>query len=83
MRGSGIQACKAAKIDTAPTLDEALAGPKVRHYYRDMAAWPTPQDTPLATLDPASNPEVDLVIAGAGPSGLAVGARVAEAGAFI
>ena len=65
-------------VDTASTLEEALAGPKVRHYIRPQAPWPT--DVPIQALDASGSPEVDLVIAGAGPSGLAVGARVAEAG---
>ncbi|GBF96585.1 lycopene beta cyclase, partial [Raphidocelis subcapitata] len=67
-----------AASDTAETLEEALAGPRVRHYIRPQAPWPT--DVPIVAVNPASSPEVDLVIAGAGPSGLVVGARVAEAG---
>lgn len=67
----------AAAVDTAPTIEEALKGPKVRHYIRPQAPWP--RDVPIQQLDLAGTPEVDLVIAGAGPSGLAVGARVAEA----
>jgi lycopene beta-cyclase len=43
-----------------------------------MSAWPT--DVPIVPHDPAATPRVDLVIAGAGPSGLAVGERVARAG---
>lgn len=71
-------AARGAAMDTAPTIEEALKGPKVRHYIRPMSPWPT--DVPIQQLDLAGTPEVDLVIAGAGPSGLAVGARVAEAG---
>jgi hypothetical protein len=66
---------------TAATIEEALKGPNVRHYIREQAPWPT--DIPIAALDAAGadggTPIVDLLIAGAGPSGLAVGARVAEA----
>lgn len=71
---------RGAVMDTAATLEEALSGSKVRHYIRPQAPWPT--DVPIEQLDLSSGttPEVDLVIAGAGPSGLAVGARVAEAG---
>jgi lycopene beta-cyclase len=70
-------AAAGAAPDTASTLEEALGGPRVKHYIRPQAPWP--RDVPLAPLDPSGG-EVDLVIAGAGPSGLAVGARVAEAG---
>ncbi|KAI8463201.1 MAG: chloroplast lycopene beta cyclase precursor [Monoraphidium minutum] len=75
---------RAAAIDTAPTIEEALkAGQPVKHYLRPQAPWPI--DVPIQTLQfsdaaGAGAAEVDLVIAGAGPSGLAVGARVAEAG---
>lgn len=77
-RRRGIALARGAAIDTASTLEEALAGPSVKHYIRPQAPWPT--DVPIVALDAAGSPEVDLVIAGAGPSGLAVGARVAEAG---
>lgn len=75
---TAVRLVRAAQIDTAPTLEEALGGSKVRHYIRPQAPWP--KDVPIQVLDPSGTPEVDLVIAGAGPSGLAVGARVAEAG---
>jgi lycopene beta-cyclase len=48
------------------------------YYFREMSAWPT--DVPIVEHDPAKGSYVDLVIAGAGPSGLAVGERVARAG---
>jgi hypothetical protein len=65
---------------SAATIEDALAGPQVRYYIRPQAPWPT--DVPISKIDlPAgSTSTFDLVIAGAGPSGLAVGARVAEAG---
>lgn len=56
----------------------AAAKPKVEHYIREMSPWPT--DVPIVAHDPKQQPYVDLVIAGAGPSGLAVGERVARAG---
>lgn len=66
----------AAATSTAP----AAAGGKrkVEHYIREMSPWPT--DVPIVAHDPSKQPHVDLVIAGAGPSGLAVGERVARAG---
>ena len=74
-----VAAAAGKAIDTAATIEEALAGPRVKHYIRPQAPWPT--DVPIEEMDVSGSPEVDLVIAGAGPSGLAVGARVAEAGA--
>jgi len=68
-------------LDTAPTLEAALAGPQVRHYIRPQAPWPTDVPISILNLDAgAAAPNFDLVVAGAGPSGLAIGARVAEAG---
>uniref|UniRef100_A0A7S0RHM7 lycopene beta-cyclase n=1 Tax=Chlamydomonas leiostraca TaxID=1034604 RepID=A0A7S0RHM7_9CHLO len=50
-----------------------------RHAYRDPSPWPTPQDTPIQIVD--TPPEyVDLIVAGGGPSGIAVAQRVAAAG---
>ena len=48
--------------------------------YRETDSWPTPSDTPLPVHDLARQPFVDLVVAGAGPAGVAVAYRVAEAG---
>jgi flavin-dependent dehydrogenase len=66
----------------APTDD----GP-VGYYYRPMAAWPTDVALPAhelasaaAASPAAANAAVDLVVAGAGPAGLAVAERVARAG---
>ena len=47
-------------------------------YLREMAPWPT--DVPIEAHDLGAAPRVDLIVAGAGPSGLAVASRVAEAG---
>lgn len=65
-------AAAAAAVQAAP------AKPKVEHYIREMSPWPT--DVPIVQHNPSAQPHVDLVIAGAGPSGLAVGERVAKAG---
>lgn len=48
--------------------------------YRETDSWPTPSDSPLPAHDLAKQPSVDLVVAGAGPAGVAVAYRVAEAG---
>ena len=61
----------ASSSQTASKLDPGF-------YIRDMAPWPT--DVPIQTHDLAAAPRVDLIVAGAGPSGLAVASRVAEAG---
>jgi lycopene beta-cyclase len=52
----------------------------VSHFYRDAEQWPTADTVPLAAHDLAQEPQVDLVIAGAGPAGVAVASRVAAAG---
>jgi lycopene beta-cyclase len=52
--------------------------PKYEYSYRDPAPWP--KDIPLPQHDEQEQPYVDLVIAGAGPSGVAVAARVARQG---
>lgn len=71
-RNAKLQKTAAAAVETAvPT--------SLKDYFiRDPSPWPT--DVPLAQHDPVRNPHVDLVIAGSGPSGLAVGERVAKAG---
>lgn len=67
------------KTAVAAAAVTAAAPTNLKEYYiRDPSPWPT--DVPIAAHDPAKVPHVDLVIAGAGPSGLAVGERVARAG---
>jgi lycopene beta-cyclase len=67
----------AAAAAAAPAAsEEAVTTPG--YYFREMSPWPT--DVPIVEHDPAKDSYVDLVIAGAGPSGLAVGERVAKAG---
>lgn len=62
----------------AANAKKSPATPPVGHYIREMSPWPT--DVPIVPHDLSKQPQVDLVIAGAGPSGLAVGERVARAG---
>lgn len=69
---------RAAVLTRAAAVKSGTAKPKVEHYIREMSPWPT--DVPIVAHDPQKQPHVDLVIAGAGPSGLAVGERVARAG---
>ncbi|KAL6745345.1 lycopene beta cyclase [Haematococcus lacustris] len=47
---------------------------------RDPMPWPTASDIALTQHDLQATPEVDLIVAGAGPSGIAVAERVAAAG---
>mmetsp|Transcript_12609 Transcript_12609/g.27244 ORF Transcript_12609/g.27244 Transcript_12609/m.27244 type:complete len:555 (+) Transcript_12609:195-1859(+) len=49
-------------------------------YYRDPVPWPTAEEIPLQPHDLSTHPYVDLIVAGAGPSGVAVAERVAQAG---
>jgi flavin-dependent dehydrogenase len=66
-------------LGTPPTND---APPQ--YYFRPQASWPTdvalPTPSPASSPAPASLPDADLVVAGAGPAGLAVADRVARAG---
>lgn len=71
-RNANLVKAAAAAVEAAPPTNLK------EYYYRDQSPWPT--DVPIAQHDPVKNPYVDLVIAGAGPSGLAVGERVAKAG---
>ena len=57
-----------------PTLDPTV------HSYREPSQWPTEDEMQLAQHDLAKQPYVDLVVAGAGPAGVAVAERVARAG---
>jgi hypothetical protein len=67
------------RLDSVKTRTATLKiSPKVEYYYRDPAPWPT--DIPLPKHDEEKDPYVDLIIAGAGPSGVAVAERVAKAG---
>lgn len=66
------------RVRAAAAPVDAAAAPAVQHYIREQAPWPT--DVPIVAHDAGKCPHVDLVIAGAGPSGLAVGERVARAG---
>lgn len=68
------QPIQAAATVTRPP---AVTGP-VEYYYREPVPWPT--DVPLQQHDLQATPYVDLVVAGGGPSGLAVAERVASAG---
>ena len=63
-------ACRAAVLESAEasTPSTSYSGPE-----------PTHADSSLPHYDPASG-QVDLVVAGAGPSGLAVAERVSRAG---
>jgi lycopene beta-cyclase len=72
----GLARAAAAAAAAAPATPQEAHAPG--YYFREMSPWPT--DVPIVAHDPAAAPRVDLVIAGAGPSGLAVGERVARAG---
>lgn len=55
------------------------SGP-VQHMYRETEQWPTPETVSLQQHDIEAQPYVDLVVAGAGPAGVAAAYRVAAAG---
>jgi len=81
LRAVGVQSARATVQRAVAAKAAAVSAPvkrTVEHYYRETSAWPT--DVPIVAHDPIKTPSVDLVIAGAGPSGLAVGERVARAG---
>lgn len=48
--------------------------------YRETEQWPTPETVSLQQHDIEAQPYVDLVVAGAGPAGVAAAYRVAAAG---
>eukprot|EP00775_Hariotina_reticulata_P007052 gene7052-7266_t len=80
-RTVGVQNARATVQRAVAANAAAVSAPvkqTVEHYIRNPAPWPT--DVPIVAHDPIQAPSVDLVIAGAGPSGLAVGERVARAG---
>ncbi|GAX83195.1 hypothetical protein CEUSTIGMA_g10621.t1 [Chlamydomonas eustigma] len=52
----------------------------VPYFYSEPCTWPTAEEMQLQTHDLESVPYVDLIVAGAGPSGVVVAERVAQAG---
>jgi len=68
VRASGAQ--QRAKSTTGP----------VEYFYREPSSWPTAQEIQLKQHDLDKQPNVDLIIAGAGPSGIVVAERVAQVG---
>ncbi|EFJ41647.1 hypothetical protein VOLCADRAFT_107605 [Volvox carteri f. nagariensis] len=50
------------------------------HYYRETESWPTEETLPLQQHNLEQQPYVDLIVAGAGPAGVAAAGRVAAAG---
>jgi Lycopene cyclase protein len=49
-------------------------------YIREPASWPTELELPLKAHDLHQHGRVDVVVAGAGPAGVAVAERVSQAG---
>jgi len=77
-RAAGVSVHATATL-SSPQKQRTSGLPKpIQYYYREQAPWPT--DIPLRQHDLQKTPYVDLVVAGAGPAGAAVAARVAEAG---
>ncbi len=78
----GTRARPVSRLAAAPPAAPMVPGTAPytpgQFYIREQAPWPT--DVPIQAHDLAAGSPVDLVIAGAGPSGLAVGERVARAG---
>ncbi|GLI71151.1 hypothetical protein VaNZ11_016251 [Volvox africanus] len=52
----------------------------VSHFYRETESWPTEETVHLQQHDLEQQPYVDLIVAGAGPAGVAAAGRVAAAG---
>ncbi|GLC47197.1 hypothetical protein PLESTB_001621900 [Pleodorina starrii] len=52
----------------------------VSHFYREAESWPTAETVQLQQHDLEQHPYVDLIVAGAGPAGVAAASRVAAAG---
>lgn len=50
----------------------------VSYFYREPSSWPTEEEIQLQQHDLEQQPYVDLIIAGAGPSGIVVAERVAQ-----
>ncbi len=50
------------------------------YFIRNWAPWPSASELGLVAHDLAGRPEVDVIVAGAGPAGVAVAGRVAAAG---
>ena len=50
----------------------------VKYFYREPSQWPTAEEIKLKQHDLEQQPYVDLIIAGAGPSGIVVAERVAQ-----
>lgn len=69
---------RSVQVAAAATVEAAPPTSLKEYYFREPSPWPT--DVPIVQHDPSKDPHVHLVIAGAGPSGLAVGERVAKAG---
>lgn len=66
----------ASAFADSPTTNKA---PITSFYYRDPSPWPSAADVNINIADQAPA-YVDLIVAGGGPSGIAVAARVAAAG---
>jgi lycopene beta-cyclase len=60
------------------TLERPRQRKPIEYYVREPKPWP--KDVPIQEHDLVAAPFVDLVVAGAGPSGLSVAERVARAG---
>jgi hypothetical protein len=82
-RARGLAGPTASPSQRAASMSvRTRAGPArldpTKYYFREPSPWPL--DIALAPHDLAELPYVDLVVAGAGPSGVAVAERVAAAG---
>ena len=56
----------------------ATAKKPATYFYREPSSWPTAEEIPLKAHDLDQLPYVDLIVAGAGPSGIVVAERVAQ-----
>ncbi|KAG2430978.1 hypothetical protein HYH02_013511 [Chlamydomonas schloesseri] len=70
----------AAQKDAFPSGPYPVPQGPVAHFYRETEQWPTAETVQLQQHDLNEVEYVDLVVAGAGPAGVAVASRVAAAG---
>lgn len=70
----------AGQKDAFPSGPYPIPPGPVGHFYRETEKWPTSETVRLQPHDLNEVDYVDLVVAGAGPAGVAVASRVAAAG---
>ena len=65
-------------VRTSAASSSSSAPSPAKYFYREPSQWPTAEEIKLKQHDLEQQPYVDLIIAGAGPSGIVVAERVAQ-----